>query len=162
VPVELFRVDDRLIHGQVVLGWGLPLNATFIVLVDDRVAASDWERELYRLGVPPDMQLFFETVDSAAQRLPEFQARADSGILLTGSVQVMERLTSLAPAIRAVNLGGLHHKAGCTACLPYVFLSAADQASIAAMVARGIAVTAQDLPATQPVPAADIVSTGET
>jgi len=44
VPLELYRVDDRLIHGQVVLGWGQPLNIGFIVLVDDAVVSSDWER----------------------------------------------------------------------------------------------------------------------
>ena len=26
MPVELYRIDDRLIHGQVVVGWGQPLN----------------------------------------------------------------------------------------------------------------------------------------
>ncbi len=55
VPIELFRIDDRLIHGQVVVGWGQPLDVGFIVLVDDEVATSEWEQELYRLGVPPGM-----------------------------------------------------------------------------------------------------------
>jgi PTS system mannose-specific IIB component/fructoselysine and glucoselysine-specific PTS system IIB component len=40
VALELFRIDDRLIHGQVVVGWGQPLDLRFIVLVDDEVAAS--------------------------------------------------------------------------------------------------------------------------
>jgi PTS system mannose-specific IIB component/fructoselysine and glucoselysine-specific PTS system IIB component len=51
----LYRIDDRLIHGQVVVGWGQPLDLKFIVLVDDTVASSDWEQELYRMGVPPEM-----------------------------------------------------------------------------------------------------------
>ena len=52
VTLELYRIDDRLIHGQVVVGWGQPLDVGFIVLVDDVVAASEWEQELYRMGVP--------------------------------------------------------------------------------------------------------------
>src|SRR4051812_23393445 len=59
VPLELYRIDDRLIHGQVVVGWGRPLDIRFIVLVDDEVAASEWEQELYRMGVPPEMEVFF-------------------------------------------------------------------------------------------------------
>ena len=39
--VELYRIDDRLIHGQVVVGWGQPMGLGFIALVDDEVAASD-------------------------------------------------------------------------------------------------------------------------
>jgi mannose/fructose/N-acetylgalactosamine-specific phosphotransferase system component IIB len=68
VAIELFRIDDRLIHGQVVVGWGQPLDLTFIVLVDDEVATSEWEQELYRMGVPPEMEVHFHTVEAAAAR----------------------------------------------------------------------------------------------
>ena len=53
MPIVLLRVDERLIHGQVVVGWGGPLHADRIVVVDDDIAASPWEQELYCLGVPP-------------------------------------------------------------------------------------------------------------
>ena len=43
MPIVLCRVDDRLVHGQVVIGWGRPLDVEFIVLVDGNVAASPWE-----------------------------------------------------------------------------------------------------------------------
>ena len=36
----LHRIDDRLIHGQVVVGWGQPLDLGFIVLVDDIAQAT--------------------------------------------------------------------------------------------------------------------------
>ena len=36
------------------------------MLVDDEVAASDWEQELYRMGVPPEMSVHFHSVDDAA------------------------------------------------------------------------------------------------
>ena len=65
MALELYRIDDRLIHGQVVVGWGQPLDLRFIVLVDDEVAASDWEQELYRMGVPPDMDVYFDGVEVA-------------------------------------------------------------------------------------------------
>ena len=67
MAIELCRIDDRLIHGQVVVGWGQPLDVGFIVLVDDEVAASDWEQELYRMGVPPEMEVFFHDVAGAAR-----------------------------------------------------------------------------------------------
>lgn len=160
MPVEVFRVDDRLIHGQVVLGWGQPLNAGFIVLVDDAVVASDWERELYRMGTPPQMDLFFESVESAAHRLTDFQGRADVGILLTADVATMERLTAAAPGIPVVTIGGLHHRAGRTHRLSYVFLSPDDEAAIRAMAGRGVTVVAQDVPASSPVPAETLLERG--
>ena len=43
MSIALYRIDDRLIHGQVVVGWGQRLNIGFIVLVNDAVRASAWE-----------------------------------------------------------------------------------------------------------------------
>ncbi|MCH6547189.1 MAG: PTS sugar transporter subunit IIB, partial [Gemmatimonadetes bacterium] len=57
--MELVRVDDRLIHGQVVVGWGRELQPDLVVLANDEVAANDWEQELYRLGVPERIDVKF-------------------------------------------------------------------------------------------------------
>ena len=92
MAIELFRIDDRLIHGQVVVGWGQPLDLTFIVLVDDEVASSEWEQELYRMGVPPEMDVHFHTVDEAAERLTGYQQDERRGALLTGDIETMARL----------------------------------------------------------------------
>ena len=152
MPLDHFRIDDRLVHGQVVVGWGQPLALGFIVLVDDVLAASDWECELCRAGTPPGMDLFVETVESAVARLPEFQSRADAGMLLTGNAGTMGALCAAVPAIRAVTIGGLHHGPGRSPRLSYVFLSDADIAGLAEMTARGVRIVAQDLPGTRAVP----------
>ena len=79
MTLVLNRIDDRLIHGQVVVGWGQPLDVRFIVLVDDLVAASDWEKELYRMGVPPEMEVRFHSASDAAPRLDAWSATSSSG-----------------------------------------------------------------------------------
>jgi mannose/fructose/N-acetylgalactosamine-specific phosphotransferase system component IIB len=157
MPVERCRIDDRLVHGQVVVGWGQPLGLGFLVLVDDGVAGNDWERDLYRMGTPPEMELFVETVDSAIARFGEFAARPDPGMLLTADIATMDRLSAALPAIQSVTIGGIHHKPGRTACLPYVFLSDDEIASLSPMVARGVAIVAQDLPASRAVPLSDLL-----
>ena len=86
MAIELFRIDDRLIHGQVVVGWGQPLDLAFIVLVDDEVASSEWEQELYRMGVPPEMDVHFDTVEGAAEKLAVYQRDERRGALLTGDI----------------------------------------------------------------------------
>jgi PTS system mannose-specific IIB component/fructoselysine and glucoselysine-specific PTS system IIB component len=55
MSIVLFRVDERLIHGQVVVGWGERLHIQQIVVVDDQLRESPWEQELYCLGVPPSV-----------------------------------------------------------------------------------------------------------
>ncbi len=64
MALPLFRVDDRLVHGQVVIGWGRPLAARFIVLVDDEVRQS-WEQDLYRMAVPEGVEVVFASTAEA-------------------------------------------------------------------------------------------------
>jgi PTS system mannose-specific IIB component/fructoselysine and glucoselysine-specific PTS system IIB component len=165
VPIELYRIDDRLIHGQVVVGWGRPLDIGFVVLVDDEVAASDWEQELYRMGVPPEMDVYFHAVPEAAAALADYQANPRPGIVLTGDVETMRRLALAVAArdggrstIRAVNLGGVHHRPGRTQRMRYVYLTPGEEAGLRSLAAQGIAVTAQDVPSARPVPLEDVLS----
>ena len=160
MSIVLYRIDDRLIHGQVVVGWGQPLDVGFIALVDDAVAESDWEQELYRMGVPPEMEVVFANVDDAAARHAAWVADARPGILLTGDIDTMARLADRVQALRAVNLGGIHHRAGRTQRLRYVFLTAAEEQALLALQRRGVLVTAQDVPAARPL-ALDAVLAGE-
>ena len=158
MPLELFRIDDRLIHGQVVVGWGQPMRLDFIVLVDDEVAASEWERELYRMGVPPEVDVVFETVEGAAARIDEFARDPRPGILLTGDVDSMARLAQACGRVRTVNLGGIHHRAGRAQRLRYVFLAPEEEQALRALEQTGIAVTAQDVPGARPVPLHDVLA----
>jgi PTS system mannose-specific IIB component/fructoselysine and glucoselysine-specific PTS system IIB component len=164
VPIEIYRIDDRLIHGQVVVGWGRPLDIGFIVLVDDEVAASEWEQELYRMGVPPEMEVSFCTVADAAQAHVRLRTDRRHGIVLTGDVDTMRRLVTEvasvdAPgAIRAVNVGGIHHRAGRQQRMRYVFLTPAEERELRALAASGVAVTAQDVPSARAVPLDDVLA----
>jgi mannose/fructose/N-acetylgalactosamine-specific phosphotransferase system component IIB len=158
VALESFRIDDRLIHGQVVVGWGQPCNLGFLVLVDDAVVGSDWEQELYRMGVPPEMDLFFDSVESAARRLAEYRADARNGLLLTGDVATMAALQAKVADLSVVTIGGIHHKEGRTARLRYVFLTPSEEAELRALAARGVTVVAQDLPNAPAVPLEDVLA----
>ncbi|HET7296175.1 MAG TPA: PTS sugar transporter subunit IIB [Gemmatimonadales bacterium] len=155
MSIALYRIDDRLIHGQVVVGWGKPLNVGFIVLVDDAVRASDWEQELYRMGVPADIEVVFASTAEAAQRLPEWERDPRVGLLVSGEIGTLAALTGNGGRVRRVNVGGLHHRPGRSERLRYVYLSDAEAAQLRALAAQGVEVTAQDVPTAPAVPLRD-------
>lgn len=159
MPIALYRIDDRLIHGQVVVGWGQPLELRFIVLVDDEVAGSEWEQELYRMAVPPEMTVHFTTVAAADAVLAECARNPTPGIVLVGDVGTMSRLVAAVPGrIGAVNVGGVHHAPGRTGRLRYVFLTPAEEQGLRDLAALGVEVTAQDVPSARPVPLAEMLA----
>jgi len=161
VTLVLNRIDDRLIHGQVVVGWGQPMDIRFIVLVNDDVAASDWEQELYRMGVPPEMTVYFHDVPGALVKLDEYRADPRAGILLTGDIPTMRQLVERG-RVTEVNVGGIHSRPGREQRLRYVFLSLDEASELRAMAAAGATVTAQDVPGARPVPLGDLLSGNHT
>ena len=157
MTVVLVRVDDRLIHGQVVVGWGQALGATHLVLVDDTVSANAWERDLYRMGVPPDMAVEFASVDEAARRIAEWDGSRRRTILVLNDVAAAVRLCRMAPQVKRVNLGGVHQAPGRRQRLPYVFMTDAEACDLQTLSARGVEVTAQDVPTARAVPIGDLL-----
>ena len=82
MSIVLFRVDERLIHGQVVVGWA-ELHPNRIVVVDDDIADSQWEQELYAMGLPSEVASEFEPVAAARAMLAEWRRGNERVIVLT-------------------------------------------------------------------------------
>src|SRR5512143_1778138 len=92
MSIALYRVDERLIHGQVVVGWGNQLHPQRIVVVDDGLATSAWEQELYTMGLSPGLVTEFVDVATARARLPAWRESPETVVLLTRDVATMRRL----------------------------------------------------------------------
>ena len=152
MSIVLCRIDDRLIHGQVVIGWGRAMGIDLIILVDDQVAASDWEQELYRMAVTPEIEVRFVTMADAARQMSEWQSNGKRGLVLTGDLETMAALRASSPdVVQRINLGGIHHRAGRRERLPFVYLTDQELGTLQALEAGGAVITAQDLPTTVPV-----------
>lgn len=153
MPIVLLRVDERLIHGQVVVGWGGPLHADRMVVVDDELAASPWEQELYCLGVPPEIEARFRTVEQARGELAGWKTDPRRTIVLLRDVAAARRLAEGgALAGEEVNLGGIHHAEGRSQVLPYLHLRPDERRALQEIASTGAAVSARDLPASRRVP----------
>jgi PTS system mannose-specific IIB component/fructoselysine and glucoselysine-specific PTS system IIB component len=151
MPILLNRVDERLIHGQVVIGWGNQLRLDRYIIVDDALAGSDWEMDLYRLGAG-SAEVLFADVEGARERIGEWRGEPERSILLTRDIGTMRRLAEGGLlAGEQVNLGGIHHGPGRRELLTYLHLSEEDRRDLAAIATSGAVVTARDLPDTHRV-----------
>src|SRR2546425_5813147 len=129
-----------------------------IVLVDDEVRSSEWEQDLYRMGVPPHIEVIFASVEEARRRLPEWNADPRPGILLAGDIDTIAAIAGDGGGqIRQVNIGGVHHRAGRQERLRYVYLTDAEANKLRQLAAHGIEITAQDVPTARAVPLEEFV-----
>jgi mannose/fructose/N-acetylgalactosamine-specific phosphotransferase system component IIB len=147
VSILLYRVDERLIHGQVVIGWGSQLNPERYLVVDDALAASAWEQELYQLTLPEGSTALFVSVEDAVRLLPEWKGETIRSVLLTRDVGTMLRLAEagVLDGVK-INLGGIHHAAGRREVSHYLYLDDADRARVRRLSELGLKVAGRDLP----------------
>jgi PTS system mannose-specific IIB component/fructoselysine and glucoselysine-specific PTS system IIB component len=153
LSLALLRVDDRLIHGQVLLGWGPVLEPARYVVVDDGLASDPFERALLEAsagGTPVEVL----TIELAAPRLAALAPSGEPTVVLVRALPEAARLALAlaragAPPL-AINLGGLHYAPGKTRVHDVVYLDRADRAALAALADLGVRVVVQDVPATRP------------
>jgi len=149
--IALFRIDDRLIHGQVVLGWGSVLKPDRIILADDEVAASDWERDLYASSVPPEIKISILPLTDAAAQVKRGIFDAEKVFLIVRNPANAVALMDLGLAADEVNVGGLHYREGREKILDNVYLDAGERAVLRELAKRGVKLDGRALPASRAV-----------
>ena len=61
------RVDDRLIHGQVVTQWVKVFKAQKIVVIDNNVAKDKMQKNVLKFAAPPEIKVSIFSVDKAVE-----------------------------------------------------------------------------------------------
>ena len=142
----LARIDDRLIHGQVVHGWGGRLRPTWIGIVSDTLRADSATADLYLFAAPADTRAVVLSVDEALSAATLRTIETERAMLLFPSIEETLRLKQGGFPLEELNVGGLHHASGKDALLPNVYLDARDRDQLRALAALGVRLQAQDLP----------------
>ena len=139
-----FRIDDRLLHGQVVENWLEVLRPKRVVVVSDSAFEDPILLELYRAALPPGVEVDVLPIAGAAARIAAL-AREPVLVLIASPADALA-LVEDGVEVASINVGGLHHAPGRERLLDYVYLGAADRAALAALRARGVELVAQDVP----------------
>jgi len=149
--IVLVRVDNRLLHGQILETWIPRLGIGEVVVADDEAAASPFARAAMTLCVPPDLPARIAAVREvpwaalAASRAPVLVLVRDVAAL------VAARAAGLRPEIApTVNLGNVHFAPGRRPITPSVFLSGEEVDALRALAAEGFRIEARAIPSESP------------
>jgi mannose/fructose/sorbose-specific phosphotransferase system IIB component len=150
--IVLSRIDDRLIHGQVVEGWVNYLKATRIFVADDRVAANPFQRAIMELSVPQGLKVSIGCVEEICGQLSAAALDADRIILLFSNPADVVRAMESGLDCRALNIGGMHYVPGKHKLMDVLSVDDTDLAALKKLAAKGIKVDIQTVPTQRPVP----------
>ncbi len=145
--IALVRVDNRLLHGQILEAWLPRLKARRVVVADDCAAATPLARQAMTLCLPPDLPAEIAPLDAVDWEA--LAARPEPVLVLVRDVADLARAAAagLTPELAPrVNVGNVHFGPGRRSVTPSVFLSADEVATLQALAAKGFEVEARAIP----------------
>lgn len=104
--IVLARVDDRLIHGEVVTAWVPGTSATRILIIDDEVAKDEFNKRVVKALAPAGTKVFVYDVEKAAEKLMVQGIEGERLLLLAKTPVSFNRLIQKGVPLKEVNLGG--------------------------------------------------------
>lgn len=150
--VGLARIDDRLIHGQVVIKWVRTVTCAEIVVCDDGVRADSFLQRVLALAAPPGMRV---NVQSVAEAVAYF--RDDSGpcaLLLMKSPQTALALIRGGVKLGRLNVGGMAAAPGSKRLYKMISATPEQLATLKEIQALGASVYFQTVPEPEEMPLA--------
>ena len=146
MPVLLFRVDDRLIHGQVTEGWGKSVKPDLIIIVSDDIAASEWESELCLAALPDTIKGEVVAVADAARVINRLESDARPSYVLFEFPRDAYAALQDGAHISTLNIGGMHSARGKREILDYLYVDEEDSNYIKSLSELGVQLDFRDLP----------------
>lgn len=140
------RVDDRLIHGEVVTAWTPSYSINHIIIIDDVVASDPFQRRILKALAPTKVRVDAFNVEDAIKELSKPFNEKERCLLLTKSPIAYAQLAEGGIELPQVNLGGMGIR---DERKPFIKNVACDEAEVEAirqMVDKGIHVFYQLVP----------------
>ena len=149
MALDLIRIDDRLVHGQVVIAWGSFLKTTKIILCHDEIAQSEYEREMYINAqdiAPHPMEICVLTKEQTLQKLDKIGEKEEKIMLLVESPRDALNLANSGLSFSKINIGGLHFQRGKRKLAPYIYVDDDDINCLKLLAQKGIRLEGRDVP----------------
>ena len=146
-----YRVDNRLVHGQIISTWMPHLRPKMFVIVNDSASSNELQASMFRMAIPNDIELKTCTIKEAVPLLNELRHAQISVLVLLETVEDAARLFSGGHAFSMLNIGNVHHMPGRRSFTNAVFLGDADVEMLRSLFSRGVHVEIRTLPKEVPI-----------
>jgi len=142
------RIDNRLVHGQVIESWIPFTGAKILVVANDELANDILQQEIMSLAIPQDVEPHFVAVEDLSRFVSERKSDLDDLdiLVLFASCQDAKRAFDRGLAFHRLNVGNLHYGPGKKQLCAHVAVSAEDESCLHFFSLRGVALDFRCIP----------------
>jgi mannose/fructose/N-acetylgalactosamine-specific phosphotransferase system component IIB len=144
--IVLIRVDDRLIHGQILESWLPYLKAQCVVVANDTLADDQFQMAILSMAVPERIKLRMVNVDSVKELIKDPELSGKTTLVIVSSVLDAYRIVQNGINSCRINLGNMRSSEADKQLMYSFWVSKEDIVMIKEMLAQGISVNLQSVP----------------
>ena len=145
----LTRIDDRLIHGQVMTAWIKNKKADQVVIIDDGTANDEYMIEVLEMAIPEEIAIGIFTKEDGAEF---FKQGLDAPtILLVKGPEALNYLVDHGVAIDEVDVGGMGARKDRSVLYKNISTSKEENKQFQALLDKHVNVFIQVMPQDKPV-----------
>lgn len=146
----VLRIDDRLIHGQVVAGWARPLGINELIIASDTISKDAWACNAYRFAVPENIGFYCFDIKGCVEYLKNGMDKKRIMVVVEKVIDAYNLINN-GLSIDEINIGGLGYKEGARSIASFIYLTPDDIEVLARLHELGIKIIGKQLPNSQPI-----------
>lgn len=143
--ITVFRIDDRLIHGQIVTAWIAYADAKQIVVADDKAAKDSFQQTLLKMATPDNIELKILSVEEAKNYIQNDTDDKKTLLLVRGPKQAIE-IIDANEGLRTINVGNLNMKKGKTKVLGNMWVDENEVLALKELNEKGVKLEVRVVP----------------
>jgi len=145
--IALVRVDNRLVHGQILEAWVPFIEAKCIMVVDDNSAGDFFCETVIRMAVPSEIEVNICSVEDFAANYVYAQGNGKKTIVLFSNIADALKTYQAGFHFEKLNIGNIHHEEYKVCCAPSVFLCETEIQDILQLLEdKGVAIELKRVP----------------
>lgn len=148
--LTLVRVDDRLLHGQIICAWVPFVKADSLVVASDEAAGDTLISEIIESCGCKGLNVNVRKIDDAVKCVK--RTEKDRIILIVGNLADAMRVYEQGLRFTTLNLGNIHHEDSGRKITPSVIVNREDEEIIGKFRSLGVSIEIRDVPASSASP----------
>lgn len=145
MPINLARIDDRLIHGQVITTWVKNHDIEQVLIINDKVAGDKIQQSVLTMSAPPELKVQVFGVQKFIEIMQKTEIKRRTMLLFTNSIDV-NALVENGVKIDKLNVGGMRMQEGRKSLSRAVAVTPEEEQAFKSIIARNILVEIQMVP----------------
>lgn len=145
MPINVARIDDRLIHGQVITTWVKNYDIEQVLIINDKVAADKVQQSVLTMSAPPGLKVLVFGVQKFIEIFKKTPIKKRTMLLFTNSIDV-NTLIDNGLEIEKLNVGGMRMQDGRHQLSRAVAVTPEEERAFRNIIAKKLEVEVQMVP----------------